>query len=1226
MFQERKHLATETLTYVLLILTLLNIPGFTAEIRVPEHYPTLTEALALAQDGDMIQVQSGVYSVETGEQFPLYISKSISIIGDSESRPHLLGDKEHTVILIETGGVTLQGLQITDGLGSEGINRMDGGGICIFVGPTETTPIVIEDCQITHNTCPSDETYDGSGGGIYCGGTYCTCFETQIKNCLISDNSIHGQGGGVCCAMLSNVAIAESQIQDNQADDQGGGVFVDVFASLQIQESLLQGNQCPGDSTRQGWGGKGGALACESYGLFSIIDSEIIGNKARYYGGGVFTGSSITMEESTCGSGLTCSQVAHCRIEKNRSDYSGGGLYVAGYGILNVANTTLYWNSTWQNGGALYVAEGANIYLSEDCLLEGNESGNQGGGIYLDIYAAGTFDSMDLLGNTSLKGGGGIYLAGDAVAIMTNCLVAYNNCARGWGGGIRAAGASDVNLTHCSVVGNFALNDRSGLYLDNETTTTISDSILWHNAGGSIGGANETLVTILSSLNEDYHPNLNPRYVGWGDLTEIYVYKLSSDTGDGTPDHPYYDLQQALNGFDFRLGADSPCLGTAGDGGNLGANTGVGGNAGNTKVVLDIAEGQYDIRGRNIIFIQGIQGSGPDTTTITNAVFGHVNEGTIQSLSIAKEDGGFGGITLRAGVHFVDCHVYDNGVAVDGAGIYVAQGDCLLTDSKVWGNICGSGYGGGIYLKPQTSLELISSGVENNRTYGSKAGGIYAGTNAAIRLTDSKVSANVCGKYGGGLFLESGTITQVVDSNIVSNKACQGAGFYVLGALDIKQSNIESNRAEITAGSNRRGGGLYINGIVSINNSTIANNYALRAGGGIFCNGGKTSIEKTTIERNYAKNGGGLNTYVSSVSCKECIFKTNTANEGGAVDILRKNITPLFDDCEFIENTGQNGGAAMCFENTKATFNSCFFKDNRSRTTHGGSLYLKGSQTTIRNCQFQGGSAVMSGGTGYITSNDRSVFENCSVEASVANAYGGAFCVTGTATPAFTQIEILGCQAINSGGGLSIHSSARPTFIGVVVDDCQAIYGGGMYACANSESLLQQCTFSDNRAYELTVSADGGGSFLTENAKGTFQGCLFQGNTAQDDGGGLAVAENAGVDLKNTLLASNAAVNDGGGIHFTSKATGTLLNCTLVSNQSIQGGTGGGIYLEMDNRLLIDSCIICQNSPPDGIRPDANPTVQYSCTQKLWAGLGNRLCEDGCLLDPAVISARLLSI
>ena len=165
MFQQTEIHYFRIVLSIFVLLSAFSDLGYTAEIRVPQDYPSITNALVVADNGDEIQVAADTYS-EPNEIFPLRIQKAIALIGipdpnDPNNKPYLRGDGKHTVVLIESGGVTLQDFKITNGSGSEGINSMDGGGICIFVGPSETNPVEIENCIIENNTCPSDETYDG---------------------------------------------------------------------------------------------------------------------------------------------------------------------------------------------------------------------------------------------------------------------------------------------------------------------------------------------------------------------------------------------------------------------------------------------------------------------------------------------------------------------------------------------------------------------------------------------------------------------------------------------------------------------------------------------------------------------------------------------------------------------------------------------------------------------------------------------------------------------------------------------------------------------------------------------------------------------------------------------------------------------------------------------------------------------------------------------------------
>jgi len=1390
-------------------------PSWAAQFNVPGDYATISAALDAAGDDDTIRVATGIYSVETGERFPLRLRQAITLVGDCNAPPHLQGDQQHTVVLIESGGVTVKGFRITDGMGSEGINNMDGGGLCVFVGPSETRPVRIVCCEIADNACPSDETYDGCGGGIYCGGTYCTCFRIDISDCHIHHNAVRGCGGGVSCALLSNVNIInQTRIEQNTADDHGGGVFIDVFALVNMDQTRIAANHCPGDSERPGWGGKGGGLACESFGIFTATECTVEENTARHYGGGIFTRGSLLEGEDLCGGSERRCHVSGSRIAHNRTGGSGGGAYLTASAELWFWGTTFYHNDANRvggNGGAVCVAGGAlgggTVYVSGGCLLEGNEAAQYGGGVYLGAGATASFDSMRFLGNSALSDGGALFCetgaavtllaedfeglplgpsidevsergaevwtktapaswtiddsrvpgAGDlandgvtewtgwsftdkdwwvqvaggqwrgrfalgsgtvavidpdewydqpgvsgmltsllntpeidisgvdagtirvvfdsswrpsgqqratltvsfdgsqpvelfqwesdatsrfhkpeavnesvalrihspagakkmvltfglfdarndwwwaidnvrvvgncggAAATLDNCQVTYNNSARGTGGGIQANASSHVDLVHCSVIGNFAPRGRSGLYLGPGVTGEIRDSILWRNAGGSVD-TNGARVTIATSLNEDGADSnrgvacCDPRYVGWGPLKEVTVDAAAPGPGTGTFTDPYCDLQAALDSFDFRLAADSPCAGTASDGGSMGADTGVGMTAGNITAKLHLMDGAYDIRGRNIIFIRGMQGSDPNASVIRHAVLGHIEDADIVGLSIADEEI-FGGITTRADVNMVTCHVADNATLADGGGIYVAEGHCALTDTLVSHNTA-DGNGGGYFA---------FSGTKNT-------------------LVGSSVVGNVSAADGGGIHLSTDSISSILSSQVAANSAHDsGGGVHLLGQLNITDANLCDNTVDAGPGGAINTGRL---SNLSVAQSRLLANRASAHGGAINSHG-KLEIQGSAFESNTGTWGGALHVWEEPAGPGLCIdssFRDNTGGDGGAFN-LTNHISTVFRSCEFVDNeaTGYwSGGAGICWQLGAPEFIDCRFEGNKSR--RGGSVCLYNSGSHFSGCTFSRSTSTGHGGVAYICHSNISRFEDCDITDSTAEATGGAFCIADSVAPTLRDVRIADCQAASYGGAIAVHAEARPTFTEVDIHGCDAVYGGGLYARGSSLSLFQDCHFRDNRAHDPTQPPDGGGAYFTENAAGWFTRCRFQDNYAQDDGGGMGVAEQAAVILRNTLFAGNTAIDDGGGVHFTWKSTGTFTNCTLVLNESL-GGTGAGIYLETDTTVRVDSSIICRNVPY-GVRPDAAPTVSYSCTQKLWPGPGNRLCNDCCTLDP----------
>jgi hypothetical protein len=1204
-----------------------SLAGLGAELHVPGDYPTITGALAVAADGDRIRVVPGTYSVTNGETFPLRLSKAVTLEAAPGGKPHLRGDQAHTVVLIEAGGVTVRGFRITEGNGSEGINLMDGGGVCVFVGASETNAVTIEDCLIEDNTCPSDETYDGCGGGIYCGGTYCTCFEIRIANCVIRQNSVRGDGGGVFCALLSNVKIENAVVEENKADDHGGGIFVDVFASAALSNTRLVLNNCPGDPDKANWGGKGGGLACESFGLFTATSCLFAQNTAKYFGGGIFTRGGLFSGESLCSEHAQFPQLSDSLVASNRAGFSGGGAYVASGGVLEFSRTTNYWNDAGQDGGAVFVAGGsmggAEVRFGAGCLLEGNECAGQGGAVYLGQNANGLFQTTRFLGNSSLFDGGALFLQSGAATTLTNCLLTYNNSARGYGGGLRLLPGARVDLLRCSVVGNFALRGRSGLVLSTNATVAVANSILWRNAGGSVqsdGGR----ASIASSLSEDGAlPAQNvmagsPGYVGWGAKPDIYVDGSFTNAWDGTAANPFPNLQLALDGYDFRLATNSPCLGAASDGGNLGAATGVGGAPGNITATLRLTNGLYDIRGRSVIFTRGLVGAGATNSLIRHSVFGYVEDTFIRDLGITAEEI-FGGIVTRANARFENSQVAGNTALADGGGIYVAEGQCLLTNTLVLANQ-GTWNGGGLFLAANTGLTLDNSSILANRTLSAgRGGGVYASALTSLWLTNSLAAHNASAGDGGMLYLSTNSLAVIALSQVSSNTAPNGGGAYIAGRLHVRDSVFVGNRAENAL--QPCGGAIYVKSgaIASLFQACISSNYAGWVAGGIMCLGA-VQMHDSLLETNKAAVGGAL--YIDppgSLSCSNCQFFRNVASLDGGVLHWASGTSPVFTECEFVGNSANWGGVAKCWYGGPASFVACRFQDNSTFGGGGGCFLLEGSQTRFRECVFNHSDAKLDGGAVFCYVADSSLFEGCSFTQSTACGNGGAFFIAESAQPVLSNVRIVESRAAKYGGGIGILGTAKPYFAGLTISSAQAIYGGGVFAGGQSQSVFRQCEFRDNRAYELTTSADGGGAFFTEDARAWFTRCVFQGNTAQDDGGCMGVAENARIEVWNTLLAGNTAVDDGGGIHFTSQGAGTFTNCTIVLNTSIHGGTGGGLYLETNSTVRVDSSILWQNRP-DGIRREATPSVSYSCVQEAWPGPDNLLTNP--LLDPVTFGLQ----
>ncbi|MHC4500386.1 MAG: right-handed parallel beta-helix repeat-containing protein, partial [Planctomycetota bacterium] len=112
----------------------------------------------------------------------------------------------------------------------------EGGGIFAFNGPA-----LIANCQISYNTAMT------SGGGLYLGGNYdlASGLNSELNNCLITNNRAGRDGAGVSAnwfldAIISNCTIADNQLM--QIPGYGGGLYCSYESHVEVIDSIIWGN------------------------------------------------------------------------------------------------------------------------------------------------------------------------------------------------------------------------------------------------------------------------------------------------------------------------------------------------------------------------------------------------------------------------------------------------------------------------------------------------------------------------------------------------------------------------------------------------------------------------------------------------------------------------------------------------------------------------------------------------------------------------------------------------------------------------------------------------------------------------------------------------------------------------------------------------------------------------------------------------------------------------
>jgi N-acetylneuraminic acid mutarotase len=169
-------------------------------------------------------------------------------------------------------------------------------------------------------------------------------------------------------------------------------------------------------------------------------------------------------------------------------------------------------------------------------------SGSNSGGVFAE-GASVTLERCTISDNNILAGqvGAGIVVSHAASMTLNWCLIVRNTGALN--GGALYVGNGAATLNNCTISGNSATSGAGGFFVNNSATVNLTNSILWGNTGGS------------------YSINAGSFTANYSDIEGNYA---GTDNIDADP-----LFVDAANG-DYSLQFDSPCIGTAGDGGDMG--------------------------------------------------------------------------------------------------------------------------------------------------------------------------------------------------------------------------------------------------------------------------------------------------------------------------------------------------------------------------------------------------------------------------------------------------------------------------------------------------------------------------------------------------------------------------------------------------------------------------------------------------------------------------------
>ena len=299
-----------------------------------------------------------------------------------------------------------------------------------------------------------------------------------------------------------------------------------------------------GFTITKGYGSNsGGAINCYNSNP-TIQNCVIIGNEAKYCGGGMITNYgaptliNCTFSNNSApdrGGAIWCHsggspRLMNCKFIGNRA-CNGAGVSECHRSLIT--DCVFMDNTATGSGGAIYIVDGS-PRLEKCVFVRNSANGGGGGGIYVhsttdNATANPTITSCIFVGNTALVGGGMYNISGTGSArtmpSIVNCTITCNSAA--FGGGMYNEQGISLSITLVKVANSILWNNEGNEIVDEKTTTDVSYSCIESGWPGE-GNIDADPLFVNPDIN-DFHllpdsPCINagdPDYVAEPDETDI---------------------------------------------------------------------------------------------------------------------------------------------------------------------------------------------------------------------------------------------------------------------------------------------------------------------------------------------------------------------------------------------------------------------------------------------------------------------------------------------------------------------------------------------------------------------------------------------------------------------------------------------------------------------------------------------------------------------------------
>ena len=358
----------------------------------------------------------------------------------------------------------------------EGNGRTLGGGLAIFQDSARSGR---QEATITGTMFERNSAR--SGGAVAITGDR-AAIVTFTGGTTIDDNRAAQAGGGV---YVRNGAarvqfLSGTKVTDNQATTDGGGIdMLGGRIDARSGAEFLSNSARP----RGGAGGAGGAI--------NLVDGDLRVNDATFRGNGATRGGALALENVA---GLVKSATFDLNEVVDSGGGNGGGaIAIAGAdSSVTLDDTTLSNNYADGFGGAVAIAGGGTVLLRGGSVVAGNETLRSGGGLAA-LGSRAIVRASEIRGNRAARDGGGVSVTagggaggagGSAGRLTMSGSQVVGNRGRSGGGvfledAIGYVSASEIGRDG---EGNVALRDGAGLAVSGDSSVTVLNTVVSHNA------------------------------------------------------------------------------------------------------------------------------------------------------------------------------------------------------------------------------------------------------------------------------------------------------------------------------------------------------------------------------------------------------------------------------------------------------------------------------------------------------------------------------------------------------------------------------------------------------------------------------------------------------------------------------------------------------------------------------------------------------------------------